>query len=90
MPHICDVHVKKEVVAQFGEWLRQVRKNAEEAMKWALWVLGELFNGSVHDDMAVDSGGVVTGGSSSHVAVIAVIGVSDHPPVPCAAHHSVQ
>ena len=41
MPHIWDVHVKKEGAAQFGEQLRRVRKEAEEAMKWALRVSGE-------------------------------------------------
>jgi len=33
MPHICDICVKKEGAAQFGEQLRRVRKEAEEAMK---------------------------------------------------------
>ena len=47
MPHIHDVHVKKEGVAQFGERLRQVRRDAEEAMKWALHMSGKSFNRSV-------------------------------------------
>jgi len=40
MPHIRDVRVKKKGAAQFGERLRQVRKEAEEAMKRALRVSG--------------------------------------------------
>ena len=47
MPHIRDVRVKKEGAAQFGEQLRWVRKEAEEAMKRALRVSGESFNRSV-------------------------------------------
>ena len=47
MPHICDVCVKKDGAAQFGELLRRVRRDAEEAMKWALCVSDESFNRSV-------------------------------------------
>ena len=47
MPHIRDIRVKKKGAAQFGKRLRQVRKDAEEAMKWALRISDEAFNQSV-------------------------------------------
>jgi len=47
MPHICDVHMKKEGATQFGEWLRWARKEAEEALKWTPRVSDESFNRSV-------------------------------------------
>jgi len=59
MPHIRDVHVKKEGAAQFGERLRRTRKEAEEAMKWALWVSGESFNRSVHPTVRFKPGDLV-------------------------------
>jgi len=47
MLYICDVQMKKKGAAQFGERLRWMRKDAEEAMKWALCISGESFNRSI-------------------------------------------
>jgi len=44
MPHIHNIRVKKEGATQFGERIRRTMREAEEAMKRALYISGESFN----------------------------------------------
>jgi len=59
MPHIQNFRVKKEGVAQFGERLKRMIREAEEVMKHALQTSNESFNRSIHPTTQFSIGDLV-------------------------------